>query len=348
MGLSQEFLRENSNNLEVVLMRMADSFKAHAAGASADAIAQQTLGRAGSELIPFLQLGSAGIADLIQRQKELGDNINGPTAEAMEKYRQEVKDLDAAWQGFWITISSKVMPTLTSLFSLINGINTKGFDATVVTRLDDRIGALRTELGDLQVQAAGESGLSKWWDTRKINALIDQIHVLERTRAQMGGVAPGASPVTPETNATTADLEFGKGGSATPFANVKGGDECSNSAPAWRISRRISPARMPSSRRTLPNCGARRSRAAVSARRSSSKRRPPRRMPKSNSPRRSARTRSPRRASRSRRSARPRIRARCSASSSNASIGRSFSPAASSPPTSESRSSAAITTLLRR
>ncbi len=67
-----------------------------------------------------------------------------------------MKDLDAAWQGFWITISSKVTPTLTDLLSLINGINTKGFDATVVARLDNRIGALRTELSDLQVQAAGK------------------------------------------------------------------------------------------------------------------------------------------------------------------------------------------------
>src|SRR5665213_2689551 len=119
LGLSQDYLKANSNDLQAVLMKMADAFHTHADGANADALAQATMSRSGAQLLPFLRLGSQAIADLTQKNKDLGGEIDGPMAEAMERHVQLVKDMGTSWEGFWITLTNKIIPTLNALFSTI-------------------------------------------------------------------------------------------------------------------------------------------------------------------------------------------------------------------------------------
>jgi hypothetical protein len=115
LGISQDFLRENSNNLEAILRKIADAFQSHAAGANADAIAMAVLGRGGAELIPLLQQGSAGLDEMRAKSDALGATLSGETAEAMHKHVQAVKDMEAAWGGLWREVQGPLEDFATSV-----------------------------------------------------------------------------------------------------------------------------------------------------------------------------------------------------------------------------------------
>jgi hypothetical protein len=116
MGISQDFLREHSNDLLTILLKMADAFHDHADGAQADAIAMATLGRGGVEMIPVLRQGSEEIGRQIEKQKELGNQITGPMAVAMKQHGDALKDMKESWHGMWLEWDNNVIPGLTKLY----------------------------------------------------------------------------------------------------------------------------------------------------------------------------------------------------------------------------------------
>ncbi len=133
MGISQDFLRENSNNLEAVLMKMADAFHDHTAGAQADAIAMAAFGRAGVEMIPWLSQSSEKIAEQVQRFKEPHGELTGPMSDAMKENEQAAKDLGAAWGGYEQKITNAVLPALTKLYQSLTDI--KGLAVSIASTM---------------------------------------------------------------------------------------------------------------------------------------------------------------------------------------------------------------------
>jgi len=84
-------------------------------GAEKTALAIKLFGRSGSELIPLLNLGSAGIREQMVLAEKLGVVFTEKTAKAADTYMDSLVDLRAAFTGMRNDISNAVIPTLTQL-----------------------------------------------------------------------------------------------------------------------------------------------------------------------------------------------------------------------------------------
>jgi len=78
-------------------------------------------GKSGTDLLPMLNQGRAGIEALMQQGKDLGVVMSGPQVEAAHKLYLEHKKLDEAMSGVTIQIGLFLMPLITQLMNFILG-----------------------------------------------------------------------------------------------------------------------------------------------------------------------------------------------------------------------------------
>jgi hypothetical protein len=97
---------------EDVLMQLADVFHDLPDGAEKTALAVKLFGRSGSEMIPLLNQGRAGIQAFREEAQRAGVVIGEDFAKAAEQMEQKVNAMKAAWQGLAISFTESVMPLL--------------------------------------------------------------------------------------------------------------------------------------------------------------------------------------------------------------------------------------------
>lgn len=102
---------------DTVLLDVADKFARMEDGATKTALAVQLFGRSGSELIPFLNQGAAGISALTAEADRLGITISGSTASAAGAFNDTIDRLSATFQGVVNQITAAVLPSLNELSS---------------------------------------------------------------------------------------------------------------------------------------------------------------------------------------------------------------------------------------
>lgn len=105
---------------EKALASLADKFAAMEDGPAKTKLAVEKLGRAGVALIPFLNSGSAGIAELREEAHQLGIVMNEETAKAFEKFGDDQDRLSAAWKGVKTQIVSALLPAMQGLVDRAN------------------------------------------------------------------------------------------------------------------------------------------------------------------------------------------------------------------------------------
>lgn len=109
---------------EQVLLDVADVFAKSADGAGKTEAAIKLFGKAGLELIPFLNQGRDGIQAMMEEAKRLGLVLSKEDAEAANKFNDEIKRLDAQVQGLALSVGSALIPMLTDLLKLLGEIGT--------------------------------------------------------------------------------------------------------------------------------------------------------------------------------------------------------------------------------
>lgn len=105
---------------EAALAKLADQFAAMEDGPEKVKLAVDKLGRSGVALIPFLNSGSAGIAELREEAHKLGIVIDEETAKAFEKFGDDQARLGAAWKGIKTQIVSALLPAMQGLIDRAN------------------------------------------------------------------------------------------------------------------------------------------------------------------------------------------------------------------------------------
>jgi len=100
---------------EQVLLDLADKFQQMPDGAEKSALAVQLFGKAGVDMIPFLNQGKAGIEQLKEKFKELGMEISGPTGAAAEKFNDTLDTVKQALSGIALKIIEAALPAMQSL-----------------------------------------------------------------------------------------------------------------------------------------------------------------------------------------------------------------------------------------
>lgn len=123
LGISQQWLAANSNDLQAVMLKVADAIHASRGGGQALSAVLNVMGRSASDMVPFLRLGSQGLADMGDQARKLGDEFGAKQADDMEAYLASVKRLGAAWDGFKIEITGAVAPGLTDLMNKIVSVS---------------------------------------------------------------------------------------------------------------------------------------------------------------------------------------------------------------------------------
>ncbi|OQZ07383.1 MAG: hypothetical protein B6D36_00145, partial [Planctomycetes bacterium UTPLA1] len=112
---------------EQVLGELADKFAGMEDGAGKTALAVKIFGRAGADLIPLLNQGSKGLADMKEEAEKLGAIVGGDLARKSEEFNDNLTRLGAAADAFKIAIAQEVLPTLSRFVEqLVVGIKAAG------------------------------------------------------------------------------------------------------------------------------------------------------------------------------------------------------------------------------
>lgn len=100
---------------ESVLLDIAQKFSGLKDGAGKTAVAMAIFGRAGADMIPFLNQGRDGIKEITDRAHELGIVISGETAAKAEQFNDTMKDVGAVFKGVITQAAAQILPTFQNL-----------------------------------------------------------------------------------------------------------------------------------------------------------------------------------------------------------------------------------------
>lgn len=111
-------VKDSAGNLrpaEAVMLDLADVFRGMPDGAEKAALTVKLFGKAGMELIPFLNQGSDGIRQMKGEFQSLGLEVSGKTAAAAEKFNDTLDTVKQALAGIAMKITAAALPALQSL-----------------------------------------------------------------------------------------------------------------------------------------------------------------------------------------------------------------------------------------
>lgn len=123
-----------SRDPKEALLELADAFQQMPNGVNKSNDAVALFGKAGRELIPNLNRGREGVAEMSAAIDQSGQRINSEAITATENYRIATAKLGVAWDGFKITMVSSVLPTLTNLIGGLKD-STKGVQDFITATL---------------------------------------------------------------------------------------------------------------------------------------------------------------------------------------------------------------------
>lgn len=98
-----------------VLLELADAFAKMEDGPRKAELATKLFGKAGADLIPFLNAGRAGISALTAEAARLGVVIDSETAAAAEQFNDNITRMQKATQGLTLQLAKEFLPVLSEL-----------------------------------------------------------------------------------------------------------------------------------------------------------------------------------------------------------------------------------------
>lgn len=105
---NQGMLRET----DAVMGDMAEAFKHMEDGAKKSALAQVLIGRAGSQMIPFLNAGRDGLKEMADEADALGVTLDGKLTAAAEATNDNISRLKAGLEGVFLRVMAQALPVL--------------------------------------------------------------------------------------------------------------------------------------------------------------------------------------------------------------------------------------------
>lgn len=107
---------------EQVLLDVADAFAHSKDGAGKAEVAVKLFGKAGLDLIPFLNQGKAGIAELMAEAQRLGLVLSKEDAEAANRFNDELKKLQGTMRGLVLEGGKPLVGVLTELMETFRAL----------------------------------------------------------------------------------------------------------------------------------------------------------------------------------------------------------------------------------
>lgn len=164
MGVSVKAADGSIRPVDQLLAQIADKFKGYKDGAEKSALATTLFGKAGAQMIPFLNQGAEGLAKASAVAKSLGFDFTS-TAENSEKFNDNLRTLGVAAVGLGNDIAAELLPSLISaeehIISFVQSLRANGVlqgFASGIKTVVDNLDALAVYLGARALLSAGASG----------------------------------------------------------------------------------------------------------------------------------------------------------------------------------------------
>jgi hypothetical protein len=170
MGLSAKDANGNLKDSGVLLGEIAGKFAGYSDGANKTALAVSLFGeKIGAKMIPLLNAGEKGLADMSAEAAALGIVIDGDTAKAAEAFNDNLSRLGYSAKGLAASVATELLPVLNDLTEeLVASAKTGGVGAifgdaakvalqTVIVLASDVIFVFKgigTEIGGIAAQLA--------------------------------------------------------------------------------------------------------------------------------------------------------------------------------------------------
>ncbi|KVX44173.1 hypothetical protein WL05_22890 [Burkholderia ubonensis] len=113
IGISLKDLKQSSP--ENLLPRIAEAFHQSADGASKAAVANEIFREGGENLIPLLDRGAAGLAQLGVEARNAGAIIGGPALEHMRAFKERMELARAQMDAMSMSAKTELLPTITAV-----------------------------------------------------------------------------------------------------------------------------------------------------------------------------------------------------------------------------------------
>ena len=126
MGVAVSNADGSLKSSKQVLSEVADVFQGMPDGIEKTALATQVFGKAGADLIPMLNGGAEGLAEMAEMAERLGLVIDDKTAASADQFNDTVELLGMSLQGVGRQVAAEMLPTLTRLAGSLLDSATKG------------------------------------------------------------------------------------------------------------------------------------------------------------------------------------------------------------------------------
>jgi len=107
------------------LLTIAEQFEGYADGVNKTAMATALFGKSGAELIPFLNQGKEGIADLVKEAERLGVVFKEEDAKAAEVFNDTLTKLNTVVKGLTTQIAIELLPTFNAFLGKLTETTTE-------------------------------------------------------------------------------------------------------------------------------------------------------------------------------------------------------------------------------
>ena len=192
-----------------LLPEVADKFAGMQDGAEKTALACQLFGKSGTAMLPFLNKGSAGVAELTAKAKELGIVIDDAAMSKFSAYRSAIREWDTALQGAKVTLGQSFTPFIV--------MATKALSDTFVPVIQFASGAVSSFLNGMvdTVSAGNIAPAIEGWASAFASAFTTENADAARGFGEaIGHAVNGAAPII-----EAATPLFGAFGSAVKFVS---------------------------------------------------------------------------------------------------------------------------------
>jgi hypothetical protein len=218
------------------LLQTAEAFKAMEDGPEKAALAVQLFGKAGLNMIPFLNKGAEGMKEFNDLVDKFGPAIGKEAVEANEKYKLSTVQLDLQWQHFKVTIEQGVLPVLTKLNSIDWGEKWAGFKGALS---GGPVGGIKAML-DLQVAraaAAAEAHKEADAEEAKRSTLEKQVALQEEAFSKLKAGGSAAYALEQAREKMTAEIAVHHFDAATKIFDSLPGLQKAADLEAQRVAR---------------------------------------------------------------------------------------------------------------
>lgn len=120
-----------------VFTDVADAFAGMEDGATKAALAQEIFGKSGTKLIPLLNGGAEGLADMRREAEQLGQVIDSDTGKAAEEFNDNLTRLQKVVSGTGNQLAKELLPSLVEFTDLIKDEKTQESIAALVKGIAD-------------------------------------------------------------------------------------------------------------------------------------------------------------------------------------------------------------------